>query len=69
MKQIKNGVYRLKKAVEITKGISLPAGQELEIVSGVIYINGNILQQETQSLFYSFIINNPTLFINDTRTW
>ena len=67
--KIKNGVYKLKKEAEISKGISLPANQEIEVVNGVIYINGNILQQETQSLFYNFILNNPSLFINDTRTW
>ena len=31
---IRNEVYRLKKAAEVAQGMPLPAGQELEIVTG-----------------------------------
>jgi len=62
-------VYRLKKDVEVIKGVTLKAGQELEMVMGVVYMGGFPLPPEMQLSFKNFINNNPDLFIDDTRTW
>jgi hypothetical protein len=66
---IQNRVYRLKNAAEVVKGMSLPAGQELEIVTDVVYVNGNMVPPDMQSLFYNWIINNQTLFDDVTKNW
>jgi len=66
---IQNKVYRLKKDVEVAKGMSLPKGKEIEIVIGVVYIDGNMVPPSLQSLFLSFIINNPELFDDVTMKW
>jgi hypothetical protein len=66
---LKNGVYKLLKNAEVGKDMSLPAGQEIEVVNGVIYVNGFIVDTRLQSVFYNFVLNNPTLFKDDTRTW
>jgi hypothetical protein len=66
---IKNKVYRLKQDVEVAKGMSLPSGQEIEIVQNVVYINGNLVPPNFQDLFLNFVINNPNLFQDDTREW
>jgi len=66
---IKNRVYKLKKAGNVAKDMPLPAGQELEIVTDVVYVNGNMVPPSMQSLFYSWIINNPTLFDDVTKKW
>lgn len=62
-------VYRLKKDVEVINGVNLKAGQELEMVMGVVYMGGFPLPPEMQPSFKNFINNNPDLFIDDTRTW
>ena len=62
-------VYRLKKDVVVANGIELKAGQELEIVMGVVYMGGFPLPFEMQQLFINFINNHKDLFIDDTRTW
>lgn len=66
---IANRVYRLKKAAEVTKGASLPAGQEIEVVMDVVYVNGNMVPPEMQAMFYSFITKNPSLFDDTTKNW
>jgi len=66
---IKNRVYKLKAATEVAKDMPLPAGQEIEIVTDVVYINGNMVPPAMQELFYSWIVNNSTLFDDVTRTW
>jgi hypothetical protein len=62
-------VYRLKKDAEVTKGLSLKAGQELEIVMNVVYMGGFPIPPDMQTLFLNFIKNNKELFVDDTRTW
>jgi hypothetical protein len=62
-------VYRLKQDVTVAKGMDLKAGQELEVVMGVVYMGGFPLPFEMQQLFMNFINNNKNLFIDDTRTW
>lgn len=66
---IRNEVYRLKKAAEVAQGIPLPAGQELEIVTDVVYVNGNMVPPNMQALFYGWIVNNPSLFDIVTKKW
>ena len=62
-------VYRLKKNVVLGNGIELKAGQELEMVMGVVYMGGFPIPKEMQQLFINFINNHKDLFIDDTRTW
>lgn len=66
---IKNKVYRLKEAAEVVPNMSLPSGQEIEVVMGVVYVNGNMVPPMYQGLFINWIQNNPTLFEDDTRDW
>ena len=66
---IKSKVFKLKEAKEVTKGISLPKGQEIEIVLDVVYINGHMVPPELQPLFYDFVTKNPSFFKDDTRNW
>lgn len=66
---ITNRVYRLKQATEVAKDMPLPAGQEIEVVMDVVYVNGNMVPPTFQALFLNWIKNNPTLFEDDTRTW
>jgi hypothetical protein len=66
---IKNKVYRLKQAAEVAKDMALPAGQEIEVVMGVVYVNGNLVPPTFQELFMNWLENNPSLFEDDTRNW
>lgn len=66
---ITNRVFRLKHAAEVAKGMPLQAGQELEIVTDVVYVNGNMVPPDMQSLFYNWIINNQGLFDDVTKNW
>jgi hypothetical protein len=66
---LKNGVYKLLKNTEVGKDMPLPAGQEIEVINGVIYVNGFIVDTRLQSVFYNFVLNNQNLFKDDTRTW
>ena len=69
MIQIKNKVYKLKKAAEVAKNMPLPAGQEIEIVMDVVYINGNMVPPNMQDMFYNWVTKNPDLFDNITKIW
>jgi len=66
---IQNRVYKLKAAGQVAQDMPLPAGQELEIVMDVVYVNGNMVPPHMQSLFYGWIVNNPTLFDDVTKNW
>jgi hypothetical protein len=66
---IKNKVYRLKQATEVAKGMPLPAGQEIEVVMNVVYVNGHMVPPVHQPLFLNWLSKNPSLFEDDTRTW
>lgn len=66
---IKNKVFKLKKDTEVAKGMPLQAGQEIEIVMDVVYVNGHMVPPEVQPLFYNWIKNNPSLFDDVTRNW
>lgn len=62
-------VYRLKVATEVAPQMPLQAGQEIEIVTDVVYINGNLVPPSMQNMFYGWIVNNPTLFDDVTKNW
>jgi hypothetical protein len=62
-------VYRLKKNVVLGNGIELKAGQELEMVMGVVYMGGYPIPKEMQQLFINFINNYKDFLTDDTRTW
>lgn len=66
---IKNKVFRLKEAKEVASGMSLPKGQEIEIVTDVVYVNGHMVPPELQPMFYEFVTKNPSFFEDDTRNW
>ncbi len=66
---IQNKVVRLKQSRDVAQGMPLQAGQELEIVMDVVYVNGNMVPPEMQRLFYNWITNNPDYFDDVTRNW
>jgi hypothetical protein len=66
---IKSKVYRLKKATDVAKNMPLQAGQEIEIVMDVVYVNGNMVPPDMQPLFYGFVTKNPALFDDVTKNW
>lgn len=66
---IKSKVYRLKKTTDVAKNMPLQAGQEIEIVMDVVYVNGNMVPPDMQPLFYEFVTKNPALFDDVTKNW
>lgn len=66
---IVNEVYRLKAAAEVAANMPLQAGQEIEIVRDVVYVNGNMVPPYYQALFLNWIAKNPALFDIVTRQW
>ena len=66
---IVNRVYRLKKNAEVGKNMPLPAGKEIEIVTDVVYIDGNMIPPTLQDVFYRWVVGNPTLFDDVTKIW
>jgi len=66
---IRNRVYRLKVDALVTKDMPLKASQEIEVVMNVVYVNGYMVPPVHQSLFISWLINNPSLFEDATRNW
>lgn len=66
---IKEKVYRLTKNVEVARNMPLQAGQEIEVVMDVVYINGFPLQPELQSLFLRFVNENQNILEDVTKKW
>ena len=64
---IQNKVYRLKKPYTLMKDMDFKSGEEFQIVTDVVYMQGQMLPPEMQNMFYEWITKNPTLFIDDTR--
>ena len=66
---IKNQVVRVKKDCTIDS-IKLPLtkGQELEIVNDVVYMNGFMLQTSLQASIYDWIVDNPDLLDDITKS-
>ena len=69
MKNLQNGVFRLKKDSTVMDGLELKAGQEIELIAGVIYMGGFPLQTNFQIVVKNWMDKNPTLFENDTRNF
>lgn len=69
MKNIQNGVFRLTKDSSPMTDINFKAGQEFELIAGVIYMGGFPLQTNFQTVIKNWMDANPTLFENDTRNF
>ena len=66
---IQSKVYQLKKEAKLQNGVTFPANQEIEIVMDVVYIGGYPLPPNMQATMYSWIVSNPTLFNDTTKSW
>ena len=66
---IKNKVYRLKKDEEIGKNMPMKAGQEIEIVMDVVYVNGFMVPPMMQPIFYGWVKNNQDKVEETTKKW
>lgn len=44
-------------------------GQEFHIVSDVVYMSGYPVPIELQHIMMNWIMQNPNLFVDDTRIW
>lgn len=66
---IQNRVYTLINKFEAPSGLSFPAGQEFEIVQGVVYVNGFMLEPNLQNPTMVWIDRNPHLFKDTTKNW
>ena len=66
---ITNKVYRLTKNVEVARNMPLQAGQEIEVVMDVVYVNGFPLQPELQPLFLKFVNENQSILEDVTKKW
>ena len=66
---IANRVYRLLKDSRLQNGIEFKAGQELEIVMDMVYVQGYPLPLNVQATVYNWITSNPTIFKDDTRNF
>jgi hypothetical protein len=64
-----NRVFKLKKAAKLPNGVSLPEGQELEVVTDVVYMGGHPIPFEMQATMLKWIKENPTLFTDVTKNW
>lgn len=65
--RIEQRVLRLLKDSVLPNGMRFPAGTEFEIVMDVVYMQGYPIPPNTQSTVYTWLVNNPTLFKDDTR--
>ncbi len=66
---ITNKVYKLTKNVEVARNMPLQAGQEIEVVMDVVYMNGYPLQPELQPLFLRFVNENQSILEDVTKKW
>jgi hypothetical protein len=66
---MKDGVYHLTKTSKLPFNINFEAGQEIEIVNGVICIAGCLLPPEMQSGVYNWLSQNQTILKNVTKNW
>jgi hypothetical protein len=66
---IKEKVFRLIKDIEVARNMPLKAGQEIEVVMDVVYINGFPLQPELQPLFLKFVNENQSILEDVTKKW
>ena len=66
---IQNRVYRLKIDTRLQNGIELKAGQEIEVVTDVVYMGGYPIPPTTQATVLNWIKTNPNLFNDVTKNW
>lgn len=74
MAKIVNKVYRLRNYREVklpgyNDKLKFPGGQEFHIVNDVLYIGGHPVPTEMQAKIIKWILDNPNLFIGDTRNF
>lgn len=62
-------VLKLLKETTLQNGVKFNAGQEIEIVTDVVYITGYPLPPNMQATTLNWIKQNPTLFKDVTRNW
>lgn len=58
----KNRILTLKQDAEVMSGLPLKKGFQLEVIQGVVYAQGQMLQSNLQQIFLNWINNNPNLF-------
>ena len=66
---MKDGVYKIKEETVLPNGIIFKSGQELEVVGGVLYMDGHPLAFNFQVEILSWMKNNTSLLKNDTRNY
>lgn len=66
---IKNAVFKLLRKTTLQNGVTLPEGQELEVVMDVVYMGGYPIPPNMQPLVLNWIKNNLNLFADVTRKW
>lgn len=64
-----NKVFKLLKKTTLQNGVTLPEGQELEVVMNVVYMGGYPIPPNMQALVLNWIETNPNLFTDVTRNW
>lgn len=66
---MENRVLKAKKDLQFSNGINFKTGTELEIVQGVIYMQGYPLPMEYQYMVMQLIKANEDSFEDVTRNW
>lgn len=66
---IQSKVFKLLKKTTLQNGVTLPEGQELEVVMDVVYMQGYPIPPNMQALVLNWIKANPNLFTDVTRNW
>lgn len=66
---IQSKVFKLLKKTTLQNGVTLPEGQELEVVMDVVYMQGYPIPPNMQALVLNWIKTNPNLFTDVTRNW
>ena len=66
---IKNKVFKLLKKTTLENGVTLPEGQELEVVMDVVYMEGYPIPPNMQLLVLKWIKTNQDLFADITKIW
>jgi hypothetical protein len=65
--RIEQRVLRLLQDTSLPNGMKFTAGTEFEIVIDVVYMQGFPVPPAMQTVLYTWLTNNPTLFKDDTR--
>lgn len=58
----KNRILTLKQDAEVRPGLPLKKDFQLEVIQGVVYCQGQMMQTELQGVFMNWIEKNPHLF-------